>query len=775
MSGCFAWRNNLFVHSRAPFVMKRISLFLLLTVGLELMGARSAAHRFGFLGPEIFPIERGVQGLRAADLDGDGKMDLVVANNLRSRINLLYNRTGEPVKPPVFKAGNVNQLPPDARFRIESITAEKRIASLEVADLNSDGRPDLAYYGMPKELLVVYNGKEGWSKPRRWPGIDGQANPAALQAADVNGDGRTDLVLLGAKQLSVLRQLNDGTLAKPEELPFAGEAKAFQVVDLNGDKRNDLVLVDWDSTSPIRFRLQDSSGQMGPVARFRMGGLRSYRGADLDGDGKTEIVTVAQQSGRAQVHHLVSRPAKALAGGLKRGQLLIMPVQQTESERRGITWADLDSDGQMDLLVAQPESSLLSVRFGRAKGGLAPAVTFPCLSGVSGLEVEDWDGDGRPELFVLSRDEQQVAVTRRLENGRVPFPRPLELQGRPLAMALGRLSAKGKPVLALVLDRDGKRFLQVRSHDGKVVTQALDESYKANPALLRFHDTDQDGLNDILLLAAFEKIKVLRHVLGEDFEEIDLAPPGGEVEKPVFSTADVDGDGKAELLVARRNYLRAVTMVKAAGKGGGWSFRVKDQINGAATESRLAGAVELEAGKERVLVLLDTARKALTVCARDANGVWAARENVRLPVANFNAIRALEIGGGKALALLGSNQVAWMALDGNVLELREVDSYETPIEDGRLQEVVCGDVDGDGRKDLIFMEQEEHHIDIVAYDPPGELVPAQRWRVFEQRSFRNARGGAEPREGLVADFDGDKKKDLAVLVHDRVLLYRQEP
>ena len=197
--------------------MKRISLFLLLTVGLELMGARSAAHRFGFLGPEIFPIERGVQGLRAADLDGDGKMDLVVANNLRSRINLLYNRTGEPVKPPVFKAGNVNQLPPDARFRIESITAEKRIASLEVADLNSDGRPDLAYYGMPKELLVVYNGKEGWSKPRRWPGIDGQANPAALQAADVNGDGRTDLVLLGAKQLSVLRQLNDGTLSLPIE------------------------------------------------------------------------------------------------------------------------------------------------------------------------------------------------------------------------------------------------------------------------------------------------------------------------------------------------------------------------------------------------------------------------------------------------------------------------------------------------------------------------------------------------------------------------------
>ena len=761
--------------------MKSYTLFLFrlgLCLGLlpgGLFGARSAAHRFGFLGPEIFPIERGVANLRVADLNGDGKMDLVVANNLRSRINLLYNRTGEPVKPPVLKAGNVNKLPPDARFRIESITAENRIASLEVADLNSDGRPDIAYFGMPKELLVLYNGKDGWSKAKRWPGVDGMSGGGGLVAADINGDNRTDLVLRGEKQLTILRQKKDGTLSRPEGIPFSGNVKAFQIVDLNGDKRNDLVLIDWATTAPFRFRLQNELGQMGPEIHFRMPALRAFWAEDLDGDGRAEIMTIAQQSGRAQVHHLELRKAEKDSGKLQQGQLVVVPVQRTQSERRGMTWGDLDADGHMDLLVALPESSLLSIRFGRQKGGLAPAVTFPCLSGVSGLAVADWDTDGQSDLFVLSRDEKQVAVTRRLDNGRVPFPKLLPIEGRPLAMTVGQLSPKSKPVLALILDREGKRFLQVRSHDGTAHTQALDEKYKANPAILKFHDADQDGLNDIVAMAAFEKIKILRHVLGEDFEEIDLAPPGGEVEQPTFSSADVDGDGKAELLVARRNYLRAVKLEKTKGKGG-WSFRAKDQINGDAAESRLAGAVEINVGKDRrMLALLDTARRALTLCERDKTGVWAAVENVRLPIADFKSIDTLSLGGGSAVSFMGQNQMAWMSFDGAGWELKELDSYETPIEEGQLQDVIAGDLDGDDRKDLIFLEQEEHHIDIVAYDPPGKLIPAQRWRVFEQRTFRNTRGGAEPREGLVADFDGDKKKDLAVLVHDRVLLYRQEP
>jgi hypothetical protein len=58
------------------------------------MAAAPTTNRFGFAGPEIFRIENQIGQLRAADLDGDGLNDLVVANNARSKITILYNRTG---------------------------------------------------------------------------------------------------------------------------------------------------------------------------------------------------------------------------------------------------------------------------------------------------------------------------------------------------------------------------------------------------------------------------------------------------------------------------------------------------------------------------------------------------------------------------------------------------------------------------------------------------------------------------------------------------------
>src|SRR5262245_43134597 len=153
-------------------------------------------NRFGFTGPEIFPIDNQISELRVADLDGDGLNDLIVVNNARSKINLLYNQTGKTnltQKPSLSGRREPNELPPDARFRIDSIASEKRISSLVVTDLNGDGKPDIAYYGEPKELVVLYNqGTNGWSTPRRWPIEDGQLSANAMNAGDLDGDGRND-------------------------------------------------------------------------------------------------------------------------------------------------------------------------------------------------------------------------------------------------------------------------------------------------------------------------------------------------------------------------------------------------------------------------------------------------------------------------------------------------------------------------------------------------------------------------------------------------------
>src|SRR2546423_6104965 len=124
---------------------------------------------FGFVEPEQFPIDNQISQLRVADLDGDGLNDLIVVNNSRSKINLLYNQTGKTniaARSRLSHKQELNELPPDARFRIESIASEKRISSLVVADINGDGRPDLAHYGEPKELVGLYNqGSNTWSAP----------------------------------------------------------------------------------------------------------------------------------------------------------------------------------------------------------------------------------------------------------------------------------------------------------------------------------------------------------------------------------------------------------------------------------------------------------------------------------------------------------------------------------------------------------------------------------------------------------------------------------
>ncbi len=758
------------------------------------LAAVAQTNRFGFTGPEIFPIDSQINQLHVADLNGDGLNDLVLVNNSRAKINILYNDTGKTNQSPAGEAlekRELNELPPGSRFRIESIASEKRIFSLVVADLNGDGRPDLAYYGDPRELIVLYNqGTNGWSAPKHWPIEDGQLTPNALSAGDLNGDGRTDLVLLGENCIYFLPQKEDHTLGEQQKIPFSGSVKSIQVADLDGDGRSDLLLVNWEDRNPFRIRLQQKDGELGPEYYFSSAPIRSYWADNLEASPKTQIMTIAQNSGRAQISEFKRQEAEKLSGLFRRGQFQVLPLNKTDKARRGLLWADVNGDGLADLLVAEPESGQLSIYLQRPDGTLAAPKTYPTLAGVSDLAVADWNGDGKQEIFLLSADERQIGVTYLDDKLGLAFPTLLPIEGRPLALAAGKLEAGGKPVLAVIVDQESKgeqgarRVLVTRTADGKTRTQRLSKDFKSNPSTLAFHDVDQDGLTDLVVLIPYEKVKVLRQVPGRDFEELDVAQPGGAVEQPWLVSADVDGDGKPELLLSQRNFLRAVVLKREATPEnsrtpGAWTFEVKDQINGAASNSRLAGAATVPNGTNGIpsLFLLDVERKSLTLCERDRAGVWQVVRNVPLPVSEFSALQAITLGKGKtnAVAFLGLNAVACLPLDGQVWELDELDSYETPIKDGRLNDVVSGDLDNDGRKDLVFLETARNYLDLVIFDANHKLIPANRWQVFEERTFRSRRGDStEPREAAVADVTGDGKNDLILLVHDRILVYPQE-
>ena len=777
--------------ARWPCFMQSIKGILpALVLGFALaVRGETATNSFGFTGREIYPIDDQISLLHVADLDGDGLNDIIVANNRRSKINLLYNQTGKTnraVTPP--RKLEINELPPDARFRIDSVPVAERIAALAVTDLNGDGRPDLVFYGDAKDLTVLYNqGTNDWSDPQTWHIPDGRMDPNALVTGDLNGDGRTDVVLLGDNgSLYFLPQQADHTLGEPEKIPYSGTPNAVQITDVNGDGKDDLLLVDWDSPTPFRFRLQMPGGQLGPEIYFKTQPIRSYCADHLENNSNLFVVTIAQNSGRAEVSQFTRKPAEILSGAFRRGQFQILPLHKTDAAQRGELWADINGDGLPDLLVAEPESGQLSVYLQEPDGSLAEPKKFPCLAGVSQIAVADWNGNGHPEIFLLSRDENAVGVTQFDKKGRLPFPTLIPLDGKPLVMAAGPLKSGARPVLAVIVDKDGQRSLIIRTADGKTRTQKLSDSFKSNPTTLAMQDVNQDGLADLVVLIPYEKIKVLIQQRGGDFDEADVDPPGGAIEQPWLASADVDGDGKLELLLPQKNFVRAVVLEPEAKTSGStnqpeWVFRVRDQINGAASDSRIVGATAVanpgRKDKMPSIFLLDAEHKQLTLCERDTAGVWQVVRNVELPVAEFSDLRSVKLGGGtlQSVAFLGRNAIAWLSLAGEVWEFTTLDGYDTPIKDGYLNDVVAGDLTGSGRKGLVFMETAKNYLDLVSFNARHKLVPGDRWQVFEQHTFRGAANALpEPREAAVADVTGDRKNDLIVLVHDRILVYPQE-
>lgn len=764
---------------------------LMLAATLAARGDDKAA--FGFSGPEIFPIDPGISLLHTADLDGDGLNDIVVVNNLRAKITLLYNRTGKTnlLASPGEKR-EINELPPDARFRIDSISSEKRITSLVVADLNGDGRPDLAYYGDPKELVVQYNlGTNGWSAPKRWPIDDGQETPNALATGDLNGDGRPDLILLGENNIYYLPQSPDHTLGEPQRIPYSGTVHAIQAVDINGDGRDDLFLVNWDSPNPFRFRLQGSDGQLGPEIYFSLPPIRAYLAEDLDNDHKTEIMTIAQNSGRAAVSEFRLKPGESISGDFKQGQFSVLPLPHNSSgSRRGILWADLNGDGLPDLLVAEPDSGQMTLYLQNRDGSLAAPKTFATLTGVSELAAADWNGDGHTEIFVLSGSdaERQVGVTRLDEHGNIAFPTILPIDGTPKTMAVGALRPGAKPTLAVIVEGDTNRSLVTFTADQKITVQKLGGGLSWTVGSMRMLDLNQDGMADLLVVVPGDKFKALIQRSSPDkagalFDEEDVMPPGGNSAEPWMGSADLDGGG-AELLLAEKNFLRAVVLTNETDRATNgkplWSFHVKEQINGASSDSHIIGAAVLPphgTNRSPSLFLLDSNRRALTLCERDAAGVWQVIRNISLPFSDFTSVMPIGLGSSRpnCVALIGPNAVGTQVLNGDVWELDELDGYETPIRDGHLSDLVAGDLNNDGRKDLVFLETAKNYLDLVAFEPPHRLVPATRWQVFEERTFRSRRNDSlEPREAAIADVTGDKKKDLIVIVHDRILVYPQE-
>jgi len=187
----------------------------------------------------------------------------------------------------------------------------------------------------------------------------------------------------------------------------------------------------------------------------------------------------------------------------------------------------------------------------------------------------------------------------------------------------------------------------------------------------------------------------------------------------------------------------------------------------------LAGSMSPE------VVLLDKTKSVLWVLERGDGSYKVARE-VKVPVFRYREMSAADLNGDKLadLFISGEDRFGIIHAKGNEYQLRRVAQYETELKDGRLDLIAAGDLDSDGRADIVLSELSEHLLEILVPEAGKEdLRRAARFKVFEAKAAEatdERRGSREPREILIADVTGDGRADAILLIHDRLIVYPQE-
>lgn len=765
---------------------------LILSVAQQAVAAEEAtplADYYGFKEVEVIKLEERSKNLRAADLDGDGRTDLILVDNSHSRIDWLRQREkpSDAAKP---TTADVNSVSNSWRFEHLKIPVDREIMSLVTGDFDNDGRDDIAYVGAPDRLVIRYASKDSpddWTRKteQRLPDLsDAGVN---LAAGDLNGDNRMDLAVLGKQKIYVVLQDDDGKLKPAESLMNTSSGLALaQAADLDGDGRTDLCYTSTEGSDSILCgRLQTEFGALGPELRFPLSKPRSVTLANVDGSVGREILTIDASTGRLTVSKL-RRPEE------KPGELAGRLVQygfgdQGSRNDRDLGIGDVDGDGRLDVVVTDPQSAQTIVFLQKEGAGLDLGSTYPAFVGSKQVRVEDLDGDNKAEVYVLSSDESTVGVSR-YEDGRLSFPKPIAVGEKPLAFDLADINDDGRNELVVVSkgDSSGKyKFAAWSNQDGKWSSTPLgnkeivEVSLKGDPEQLVHLDANRDGKTDfVVFLGQGRSPHIFLSNESEGLTEL-ITSSGvglGNIAAGALSFGTVlnpnADDQRKAILVSQGNFTRNIELAE-----GQW--RVVDQYNADENGAKIEGSATLDLDGEpgNEIVLVDTGVKKLRILKADGS-LYKRWKEVETGTFPFVSARVADLNGDRRddLLLFGRGRFAVLYAGQSDPRLEDIASYESDLEKTFFIDVVAGDLNADGYADLAMLDTQSHFVEILDYDPTLGPRHAVHFPIFEQKSFSNEGGGrgVEPREAVIADVTGDGRADLILLVHDRVLVYPQD-
>jgi len=295
-----------------------------------------------------------------------------------------------------------------------------------------------------------------------------------LIAADLNGDGRPDLAGLGASGAAVLLGNGDGTFQPIANYPVFSWSQALTAGDFNSDGRVDLMVTINDINIGLSLLTGRGDGTFNPAVHFpNTSGFDSPAIAadDLDNDGKLDLV-IGHNAACYTAPCVISKSITVMRGN---GNGTFQPAREITvgSSTAAIAIGDFNRDGFKDLALASSSSRLLLLLGnGDATFTQQPTLTMTADTfGVDATDVDiaDFNGDTFQDLVVaVALNGSRTAIL--IGNGDGTFRAPsiiTEPQLRiPQYQAVADYNGDGFQDLAMSLGFGSNGLMEIRNGNG---------------------------------------------------------------------------------------------------------------------------------------------------------------------------------------------------------------------------------------------------------------------------------------------------------------------